>query len=297
MTMQVQFTAELRGWILHNLDRGCAEEDLVNAMLGQKFEPVVARGLVNAFMRARRDGMEPPLGSVDIDSEPLPYHYEPTRLAAGNVIRAADRDIAVAMRLERPCVVVLESVLSSDECDRLIALARPRMQPSTVVDTVTGENKMVAHRDSEGMFFRLQETAFIGQIDQRVSALMNRPVDHGEGLQVLRYGAQAKTSAHFDFLQPTNAANRESIARSGQRVSTLVIYLNNVAQGGETVFPELGLSVAPRKGNAVYFEYANSRQQLDFHSVHAGAAVLAGEKWAATKWMRERRFVPAGLES
>ena len=122
---------------------------------------------------------------------------------------------------------------------------------------------------------------------------MNCPLENGEGLQVLRYGKNAKNTPHFDFLAPTNQTNRDSLARSGQRISTLVVYLNDVAMGGETVFPELGLSVAPRKGNAAYFEYANSLRQVDHKSVHAGAPVYEGEKWAVTKWMRERRFIPA----
>ncbi len=91
-----------------------------------------------------------------------------------------------------------------------------------------------------------------------------------------------------------NAANQASIARSGQRVSTMVIYLNDAPAGGETVFPEIGLSVVPRKGNALYFEYSRRPRPAGRpHAARAAAEVLAGEKWVATKWMRQRRFVPA----
>jgi prolyl 4-hydroxylase len=76
-------------------------------------------------------------------------------------------------------------------------------------------------------------------------------------------------------------------------VSTLIAYLNDVEQGGETVFPKLGLAVIPQRGNAVYFEYCNSRGQVDHATLHGGNPVISGEKWLATKWMRERRFVPA----
>jgi prolyl 4-hydroxylase len=76
-------------------------------------------------------------------------------------------------------------------------------------------------------------------------------------------------------------------------VSTLIIYLNDVEEGGETVFPESGLSVSPRQGSGLYFEYCNHLGQLDPLSLHAGAPVIAGEKWIVTKWMRQRRFVPA----
>jgi prolyl 4-hydroxylase len=120
---------------------------------------------------------------------------------------------------------------------------------------------------------------------------MNCPREHGEGLQVLRYGPGGHTAPHFDFLVPSNPANEASLKRSGQRLSTLMIYLSDVTRGGETIFPQVGLAVSPRKGNAVYFEYANSRQQLDARSLHAGAPVLEGEKWAVTKWMRTRPFI------
>jgi prolyl 4-hydroxylase len=292
MSLQINFSPELRAWIIHNLQRGCAESDLVNSMIQQNFQPDIAFGLVQAFSQALRLGMEPPTGSLEIESALEPYQYQTPRLSPSPIIRTADRDIAVLMRLQQPVIAVLENVLSHAECDQLIELARPRLTPSTIVDPMTGENRTAEHRDSEGMFFKLNETPFIAALDKRISTLMNCPVEHGEGLQVLRYGVQAKNTPHFDFLSPGNQTNRNSLARSGQRISTLVVYLNDVEQGGETVFPELGLSVLPKKGNAAYFEYANSLGQLDHKSVHAGAPVYAGEKWAMTKWMRERRFVP-----
>jgi prolyl 4-hydroxylase len=142
------------------------------------------------------------------------------------------------------------------------------------------------------MFFQREETPFIARLDRRISQLMNSPLEHGEGLQVLHYGPGTQSTPHFDFLAPCNAANQASLARSGQRIASLVIYLNHVIAGGETVFPEVGLSVSPTKANAVYFEYCNSRRQVDYKSAHAGAPVIEGEKWAVTKWMRERRFIP-----
>ncbi|HEX8788868.1 MAG TPA: 2-oxoglutarate-dependent dioxygenase, partial [Telluria sp.] len=72
-----------------------------------------------------------------------------------------------------------------------------------------------------------------------------------------------------------------------------VIYLNEVEEGGETVFPEAGFAAAPRRGSALWFEYCNAAGQLDPKSLHAGATPVSGEKWIVTKWMRQRRFVAA----
>ena len=76
--------------------------------------------------------------------------------------------------------------------------------------------------------------------------------------------------------------------RGGQRVATLVLYLNAPAQGGATTFPDVGLEVTPHPGHAVFFSYA--RPDPDTRTLHAGAPVHAGEKWIATKWLREREF-------
>jgi prolyl 4-hydroxylase len=293
MAMLVNFSPEIRTWILHNLDRGCAPSALVGSMVDQKFEPQVAQGLIDAFVRARSAGVAPPGDSVTLELPPLEYRYETPRLAPGNVIRTPGRVMPVLIRTEEPVLAVLEGVLSADECDELIELSRPRLKASTVVDPQTGENAIAEYRDSDGMFFRLEETPFVARLDRRISEIMNCPIENGEGLQVLRYGPGARTTPHFDFLVPSNPANKASLARSGQRISTLIVYLNDVISGGETVFPELGLSVSAKKGNAVYFEYANTRNQVDYRSLHAGAPVAEGEKWAVTKWMRERRFLSA----
>ncbi|MFY7983000.1 MAG: 2OG-Fe(II) oxygenase, partial [Burkholderiaceae bacterium] len=78
------------------------------------------------------------------------------------------------------------------------------------------------------------------------------------------------------------------IQRGGQRVATLVMYLNTPTRGGGTTFPDVGLEVAPIKGNAVFFSY--DRPHPLTKTLHAGAPVEDGEKWVATKWLREGVF-------
>jgi len=288
----LRFPPALGEWVAHNLREGCPPASLVEAMHAKDMPADAATAIVDAFVLALRTGSAPPTDAVTVAA---PYRYDETpMLRPGTSIRTADRTIRVAARMARPVVAVLNDVLSAPECEELIALARPRLAPSTTVDPQTGRDRVGDERSSFGMFFRLQENAFIARLDQRVSALMNLPVENGEGLQVLCYPAGAQSMPHFDFLVPSNPANQASLARSGQRVSTLVSYLNDVEEGGETVFPEAGWSVSPQRGNAVYFEYCNSLGQVDHASLHAGGPVLRGEKWVATKWMRQRRFVTAG---
>ena len=293
MASVVHFSAELSQWLVQSLEQGQTPTSLSRIMIAERMEPRVARAIVDAFVDARRSGRPVPVDSLLIDEAAPEYVYGEPIVRPRTLFETHDRVVTVLARTQQPPISVLGSVLSAEECAQLIELARPRLAPSTIVDPYSGADQVAAQRTSFGMFFRLEESPFIARLDRRVSELMQMPVENGEGFQVLHYPTGAQATPHFDFLQPTNDANRASIARSGQRVSTLITYLNEVERGGETLFPELDFAVLPQRGNAVYFEYCNAAGQVDPRSLHAGAPVQAGEKWVATKWMRQRRFVSA----
>lgn len=103
---------------------------------------------------------------------------------------------------------------------------------------------------------------------------------------MLNYKPGTEYKPHFDYFPATQEGNASNPEKKGQRVSTLIIYLNDVEEGGATVFPSIGLSVIPKRGSAVYFEYYNSLGQVNPLTLHAGAPVIKGEKWAVTQWMR-----------
>jgi prolyl 4-hydroxylase len=299
MSSVVRFAPALGAWIQQNLGQGETPAALAAAMQQQAMPAQAAHAIVEAFARARLTGTPPPVDSVELPQEPAEpalrvFTCEPSRLMGGTAIPAGDRMVRVAARAQRPVLAVLNGVIDRAECEELIELARDRLRPSTVVDPQTGRDVAADWRASEGMFFRPLENALIERLDRRIAALMNLPVEHGEGLQVLHYPRGAGSAPHFDFLVPTNPASQASIARSGQRVSTLVTYLNDVAAGGETVFHAAGWTVSPQRGNAVYFEYCNSLGEVDHASLHSSNAVERGEKWVATKWMRARPFASAG---
>jgi prolyl 4-hydroxylase len=293
VSIVIQFSPDLGGWIVESLDGGRTPAEVVKNLIDRRINPRAARGIVDAFVSARRDGRQVPVDSVTIDSGAPDYVYEAPRLRAGPRLATFDRTIDVVARVEKPLMAALVGVLTPEECARLVELARPRLEPSTVADARTGKDVVSTQRSSLGMFFRPMENDLVARLDRRFSDVAGLPVENGEGLQILHYPVGAQFPPHFDFLQPSNDANRQSIARSGQRVSTLIAYLNDVEDGGETVFPNAGWTVFPRRGSAVYFEYCNSRGQVDPRTLHAGHPVLRGEKWIATKWMRERRFVSA----
>jgi prolyl 4-hydroxylase len=188
MDAVLRFSPALSDWVLHNLRQGCAPANVIKAMCAQDMPPEAARTIVDAFVFALRTGSPVPVDSVTV--APL-YQYEPPRLPPGASIRTTDRLVRVAARAAQPAMAVLDDVFDARECEELIALARPRLAPSTTVDPLSGRDLVGEQRSSLGMFFRLRENAFIARLDQRVSELMNLPVENGEGLQVLCYPAGA----------------------------------------------------------------------------------------------------------
>uniref|UniRef100_A0A1D1YB44 Prolyl 4-hydroxylase subunit alpha-1 n=1 Tax=Anthurium amnicola TaxID=1678845 RepID=A0A1D1YB44_9ARAE len=196
-----------------------------------------------------------------------------------------------------PRIIVFHNFLSMEECDYLKAVARPRLQISTVVDTKTGKGIKSDVRTSSGMFLSSEERKYpiIQAIEKRISVYSQIPAENGELIQVLRYEKGEFYRAHHDYF-----SDSFNLKRGGQRIATMLMYLSDSVEGGETYFPMAGdgecscggktvkgLSVKPVKGDAVLFWSMGLDGTSDPKSVHGGCEVLRGEKWSATKWMRQ----------
>ncbi|WP_433760199.1 2OG-Fe(II) oxygenase [Nocardia sp. CA-135398] len=271
--MTTTMDASWRNWLQENLARGCSVESVVESMIRGGFDKDVAAAAVRALLAGELPG-------------PTRYEYDTCPVSSDRIIHAHDRAIHSILRVEQPQLILFANVLSDEECDQVIELSEGKLQRSTIVDPATGRPEVVGNRSSESTSFQLSETPLIDRLDRRISALMNWPLENGEGLQILRYGAGGEYRSHFDYFPPDQPGHIAHIARGGQRTATLVVYLNDVEDGGDTVFPEAGISISPRKGHAIYFRYFNDLGQLDPATKHAGAPVLSGEKWIMTKWMR-----------
>src|SRR5690606_2963053 len=211
----------------------------------------------------------------------------PVAWNGASIVSAGDRAVQVLAHLAHPQVVVFGGLLSHDECDALVELSRGRLARSSTVNLDTGADEVHAARTSQGMFLRRGENALVTRIEARIAALLEWPVENGEAMQVLRYGAGAEYRPHYDYFDPERPGTRGILQRGGQRVASLVMYLNTPARGGATTFPDARFEVAAVKGNAVFFSY--DRPHPITRTLHGGAPVLAGEKWVATKWLRESR--------
>ncbi|HET7791986.1 MAG TPA: 2OG-Fe(II) oxygenase [Rhizobacter sp.] len=276
-------TPELKQWIIDQAKAGRPPDDVLKSMMASGWDEDVAlsalEDTLSGFLKehAKANGLPEPVR--------VP---EPSILDAPNSLLVDGHEIKIVMTLRNPRVIVFGNLLSHDECDQMVDLARARLARSETVVTATGSSEVNTARTSDGMFFGRGENALCARIEARIGALLGWPVENGEGLQVLRYRPGAEYKPHYDYFDPTQPGTPTILKRGGQRVGTVVMYLNEPERGGATTFPDVNLEVAPVKGNAVFFSY--DRPHSMTRTLHGGAPVLAGEKWVATKWLREGRF-------
>ena len=270
-------TDDLRHWIISQAQAGCTPHTLIQAMLSVGWkEPVAVKAIDSTLREHLAKQTSPAMPNPHLDGSPL-------NLDVG------DKIVTVLASMQHPRIVMLEGFLSDQECDALIELALPKMLRSKTVVNETGGEQVHASRTSEGMFFQRGENELVKTIETRIAKLVNWPVEHGEGLQVLHYKPGAEYKPHYDYFDPAHAGSSTILQRGGQRLGTVLLYLNNPEKGGGTVFPDAGgFEASPRKGNAVFFSY--SQPHPDSKSLHGGSPVIAGEKWVATKWLREHEF-------
>jgi prolyl 4-hydroxylase len=284
---QQYISVELRQWIVAQAQAGVSPEAVLEAMKSSGWQEDVA---IQALEETLRGHLTEQAQAAPADHDPQPVPVPDAALRdSPSTLRILDREVKLLMTMKHPRVIVLGGFLSDAECDQIVALAGPRMARSETVDNLTGGSEVNVARTSRGMFFERGETGVIDRVEQRIAALLDWPVRNGEGLQVLHYQPGAEYKPHYDYFDPVHPGSASILKRGGQRVGTLLMYLNTPTRGGGTTFPDVGVEVAPIKGNACFFSY--DRAHVNTRSLHGGAPVLEGEKWVATKWLREREFI------
>jgi len=176
--------------------------------------------------------------------------------------------------------------LTKEQCQELITQTTSKLNKSTVVHHQTGESTDHPNRTSYGCFLKRGSTPLISEIEQRIAQLTGIPVENGEDLQILRYEEGQEYKAHHDYFDASRSIKTQSLETAGQRVATVLIYLNTPEEGGGTYFPEANLEFEAAEGNAMLFRYPNMERE----SLHAGVPVKKGVKWVATKWLRQKPF-------
>jgi prolyl 4-hydroxylase len=184
---------------------------------------------------------------------------------------------------------IIDNFLSNNECEDIIEMTRARLQASTAWNVEKGISEITDYRKSEQTYCMIGENDIVKNIEQRIADFTSIPIENGEGLQIVRYINGGYYKPHWDYFDPDWSGNQSELNRGGQRIITFLIYLNS-SKGGETFFPNVDMSVQPIAGRAICWSNVDRDGKIDTSTYHEATPVNEGEKWIATKWLRERAF-------
>lgn len=219
-----------------------------------------------------------------------------------------------------PRLFYIDGFLAPNEAEIIIEHARARLEPSYVFDQNTATKLQSRNSDQTWLQCDGSDTPLdrvVCAIDQRVASVARMPLEHvrvaNDHLQVVHYDEQAHYHSHHDYFDPTLSYISFQLRTGQQRLFTLLFYLNEPEAGGFTVFPRTdanngygangvvdmsdcsrGIRVTPKRGAAILWynlkATGNGHEAfLDVRSLHGGCDVERGEKFAANKWVYNRK--------
>ncbi len=196
----------------------------------------------------------------------------------------------VTMFSADPILYLVDNFLSNDECDAFIEASEGKLQPSTVINL---DNELQhENRTSENCWIAHDANDIVHEVSKRFSILVQMPIRNAEQYQLVYYKKGAQYKPHFDSFDYKTEDGKKYWEPGGQRMITVIAYLNDVEEGGETGFPKLGVKIPPKKGDVVVFhntllnDFA-THPKIHPRSLHGGMPVIKGEKWIVNLWFRE----------
>lgn len=185
--------------------------------------------------------------------------------------------------VDRAEIFAVGGFISPRECAHLMAMIDRVARPSPTYDP----DNPVRYRTSYSGDVD-PDDSFVRMIERRLCDLLGIDASWGETVQGQRYEVGQEFQAHYDWFDTDAAYWASEAARAGQRSWTAMAYLNDMEEGGATVFTELGVNVQPQAGALLIWNNARPDGTPNPDVRHAAMPVLHGVKYVITKWFRTR---------
>ena len=198
---------------------------------------------------------------------------------------------------DTPFIGYIDNLLSIEECEKLIELGKYNPVPSEIYSTegTGGKQVLTRIRDSRTTYYGDVENKNTDSLDlidlvyTRVAETIGIDKSHFEEFQVTNYAdANQHFQSHYDFLieRPGMEVYTETVrkmcSKGGNRMATVVLYLNDVDEGGETYFPWEQVVVKPVTGRMLYFKYDYNDPVVNLKTQHQALAPISNPKWIIT---------------
>jgi prolyl 4-hydroxylase len=195
---------------------------------------------------------------------------------------------------DTPLIKKWNNFLSKEECHELIEYGKDCLIPGRVINN-DGDNVInYAHRHASISHTNNTKASLVfDSLPDRISEYIGMDKSRFERCSITHYAIGQHFNTHPDYFISLDTeihkkATHQRCKMGGNRVSTVILYLNDVVKGGETYFPWLNLKIKAEQGIMVQFDYGYENIMNNVHSEHAGMPVLEGEKWIITVWVREQ---------
>jgi prolyl 4-hydroxylase len=176
-------------------------------------------------------------------------------------------------------LLYIPTFLSIEDCQHLINISYNKFQRSEVIfnNNFTYDDS----RTSSSHYFEKSEDLVIKNIEERVAFLTNKSIDDIEELQIVRYQPGQFFHQHYDWF------NEDYVQKYDvQRQYTIFVYLNDVKEAGETIFPELNKSYKPKTGIALFWENCISKNTCHSLALHRGLPPKEEIKYGLNIWIK-----------
>lgn len=182
---------------------------------------------------------------------------------------------------------IQQNLLTPTECEYLIQKSEPLFTRSGVVGSSVPDEA------------RTSDTAWIDKNDpvarklvEKAMQLTGKPFENCESLQVVRYRPGTYYRSHHDSCCDDTEGCKIFEKTGGQRVGTLLVYLNSEFTEGETHFPSYNdMKIKPSPGSAVFFRPMDEQEgKCHPKALHAGLPIKEGTKYVCNVWVREEKI-------
>jgi prolyl 4-hydroxylase len=183
---------------------------------------------------------------------------------------------------------IINNIITKEEAKYIIDNASIKFNDSTIA----GQILDTSIRKSKTAWLYKETDPIIFTIITRIANIVKLPLENTEALQVVKYQPNGYYKEHHDSCCDNNDTCNDFIKRGGQRIKTVLIYLNDDFTEGATYFPVLNKKYKPPKYSAIIFNpLAVNCNKCHPKALHAGLPVASGVKYVANLWFREREFI------
>lgn len=257
-------------WIIQNLLQGVVATQLLQTLLDNGFNFEDCKKALGSNLPANCDFFK----NRDF--------YR--KVASPGLYANLGRFDACELEQDRAQLIQIRHFLTKQECEDIMSLARLKLRPSTITQVKGYEDV----RTSTTCDLSYVEDGLVQTLDDKIRQTLGLEITNGEPIQAQHYAVGQQFKAHTDYFEPGTHEYLQYAKARGQRTWTFMIYLNEGCEGGETEFPQLGLSFSPKQGRALIWNNLSATGHPNPATLHQSHAIISGEKMVITKWFRDQ---------